>query len=80
MVVRWVSAAIVETEKQFRRVQGWRDIEKLVRALVVLEATEEALQSASPRISTGAAAQRRSTASGTISPNRLHLLFNLGTR
>lgn len=42
MVVRWVSAAIVETEKQFRRVQGWRDIEKLVRALAVLEATEEA--------------------------------------
>ena len=33
MVVRWVSAAIVEAEKKFRRVQGWRDIEKLVRAL-----------------------------------------------
>jgi len=42
MVVRWVSAAIVEAEKKFRRVQGWRDIEKLVRALGVLEAKEEA--------------------------------------
>ncbi len=33
MVVRWVSAAIVEAEKKFRRVQGWRDIEKLIPAL-----------------------------------------------
>ncbi len=42
MVVRWVSAAIVEAEKKFRRVQGWRDIEKLVRALDLIEAKEEA--------------------------------------
>jgi transposase-like protein len=42
MVVRWVSTAIVEAEKKFRRVQGWRDIEKLVRALTVIEAKEEA--------------------------------------
>jgi len=42
MVLRWVSAAIVEAEKKFRRVQGWRDIEKLVRALNVIEAKEEA--------------------------------------
>ena len=43
MVVRWVSAAIVETEKKFRRVQGWRDIEKLVTALQELEAKDEAV-------------------------------------
>jgi hypothetical protein len=42
MVVRWVSAAIVEAEKKFRRVQGWRDIERLGRALTVIEAKEEA--------------------------------------
>jgi transposase-like protein len=42
MVIRWVSAAIVEAEKKFRRVQGWRDIEKLVRALTVIETKEEA--------------------------------------
>ncbi len=42
MVVRWVSAAIVEAGKKFRRVQGWRDIEKLVRALNVIEVKEEA--------------------------------------
>ena len=42
MVVRWVSAAIVEAEKTFRRVHGWRDITTLVSALAVLEATEEA--------------------------------------
>ncbi len=38
MVIRWVSAAILEAEKKFRRVQGWRDIKKLIRAL---EATEQ---------------------------------------
>jgi transposase-like protein len=42
MVVRWASAAVVEAEKKFRRVHGWRDIEKLVRALDVIEAKEEA--------------------------------------
>jgi len=42
MVVRWVSAAIVEAEKKFRRVHGWRDIEKLVRALALIEDKEEA--------------------------------------
>ena len=43
MVLRWVSAAVVEAEKKFRRVQGWRDIEKLVRALSLLEDKEEAI-------------------------------------
>ena len=42
MVVRWVSAAIVEAETTVRRVHGWRDITKLVSALAVLEAKEEA--------------------------------------
>ena len=42
MVIRWVSAAIVEAGRKFRRVQGWRDIEKLVRALEVFEAEQEA--------------------------------------
>jgi transposase-like protein len=43
MVVRWVSAAIVEAEKQFRRVKGWRDIEKLIRALEAKEQKQEAI-------------------------------------
>jgi transposase-like protein len=42
MIVRWVSAAIVEAEKKFRRVHGWRDIGKLVRALALIEDREEA--------------------------------------
>ena len=42
MVVRWVSAAIVEAGKKFRRVQGWRDIAKLITALKELEAKDEA--------------------------------------
>ena len=37
MVIRWVSAAIVEAEKKFRRVQGWRDIKKLVLTLTAIE-------------------------------------------
>ena len=42
MVMRWVSAAIIEAEKKFRRVQGYRDIPKLMKALEVFEAEEEA--------------------------------------
>lgn len=43
MVVRWVSAAIVETQKKFRRVQGWQDIQKLIRVLTTLEPAQEAV-------------------------------------
>ena len=43
MAVRWVSAAIVEAEKKFRRVKGWRDIEKLIRALEAKEQKQEAI-------------------------------------
>ncbi len=42
MVVRWVSAAIQEAQKKFRRVQGYRDIAKLTKALEGIEAEDEA--------------------------------------
>jgi hypothetical protein len=42
MVVRWVSAAIVEAEKKFRRIQGWREIKKLVQALTAIEQQQQA--------------------------------------
>ncbi len=42
MNIRWTSAAIVEAEKKFRRVQGWRDIKTLIAALSELENKEEA--------------------------------------
>ena len=42
MVVRWVSAAIVEAEKKFRRVHGWQNITKVASALGHLEAKEGA--------------------------------------
>ena len=42
MVVRWVSAAIQEAEKNYRRVQGFRDIENLTKALEGIEAEDEA--------------------------------------
>ena len=47
MVIRWVTAAIVEAEKKFRRVQGWRDIEKLIRAL---DASEQKQQAEAKRV------------------------------
>jgi putative transposase len=43
MAVRWVSAAIQEAEEKFRRVQGFRDIEKLMKALEKIEAEDEAV-------------------------------------
>jgi len=42
MVVRWVSTAIVEAEKKFRRVHGCQNITKVVSALGHLEAKEGA--------------------------------------
>ena len=42
MVVRWVSAGILEAEKKFRRVQGYRDIAKLMKALETFEAEDDA--------------------------------------
>jgi len=42
MVVRWVSAAIQEAQKKFRRVQGYRDLEKLTKALEGIEAEDQA--------------------------------------
>jgi len=50
LVVRWTSAVIVEAEKRFRRVQGWRDIEKLVRALDVLEAGQQEEKAKAERV------------------------------
>ncbi len=42
MVVRWVSAAIVEAEKKFRRVQGYHDIPMLMKALEAFETEDQA--------------------------------------
>jgi putative transposase len=42
MVIRWVSAGIVEAERKFRRIQGYREIEKLMNALAAMETKEEA--------------------------------------
>jgi putative transposase len=50
MVVRWASAAAVEAERKFRRVHGWREIEKLVRALDVLEARNQEQEATAERV------------------------------
>ncbi len=42
MVVRWTCTAIVEAEKKFRRVQGWKGIDQLIAALEHLETDQEA--------------------------------------
>ena len=75
MVVRWVSAAIVEAEKTFRRVHGWRDITRLVSALAVLEAKEEAATEQA-----FARSDRPKMVAFARSPRlrRLSLLFKLG--
>jgi len=41
MIVRWVSAAVLEAEKHFRRVRGFRDLPKLLQALEHIESQEE---------------------------------------
>ncbi len=66
MVVRWVSAAIVEAKKKFRRVHGWRDIAQLVLALGHLETTQEASAERVASNHSTSRRSRRSTADGTI--------------
>ncbi len=36
MIQRWVASALVEAEKHFRRVRGYRDLQHLVAALDAL--------------------------------------------
>ena len=50
MVVRWTSAAIVEAEGKFRRVHGWRDVGKLVRALDLIEASQQDREATAERV------------------------------
>ena len=57
MVVRWVSAAIGEAEKKFRRVHGWRDINTLVSALGTSKPIRRRPLSGSHRITAQAAAR-----------------------
>jgi transposase-like protein len=37
MIVRWVSAALLEAERHFRRVRGYRDLPHLIRAFEAIE-------------------------------------------
>jgi hypothetical protein len=37
MIVRWVSAALLEAERHFRRVRGYRDLPHLIRASEAIE-------------------------------------------
>ena len=37
MIQRWVASALVEAEKHFRRVRGYRDLRHLVCALDALD-------------------------------------------
>jgi transposase-like protein len=42
MIVRWVSAALLEAQKHFRRIRGSRDLPRLLQALQALEAEQGA--------------------------------------
>jgi transposase-like protein len=37
MIVRWASAAVLDAEKRFRRIRGYRDLPRLVSALEAIE-------------------------------------------
>ncbi len=38
MIQRWVSAALLEAQKYFRRVRGYREMRHLIRALDAVDA------------------------------------------
>lgn len=40
MIVRWVSAALLEAQEHFRRIRGFRDLPHLLQALEAIEAEE----------------------------------------
>ena len=40
MIVRWASAAVLDAEKRFRRIRGYRDLPRLVGALKAIEAEQ----------------------------------------
>jgi hypothetical protein len=42
MIVRWVSAGLLEAQKHFRRIRGFRDLSHLLQALQALEAEQGA--------------------------------------
>jgi hypothetical protein len=37
MIVRWASAAVLDAAKRFRRIRGYRDLQRLVAALEAIE-------------------------------------------
>ncbi len=46
MLVRWVSAAVLDVVRRFRRVRRYRDIPVLIRALEKIETAEDEMTSA----------------------------------
>jgi len=41
MIVRWASAAVLDAEKRFRRIRGYRDLHRLVGALERIETEQK---------------------------------------
>ena len=46
MIVRWVSAALIEAERSFRRIRGYNDIDRLVAKLDVMSPVTTAEEAA----------------------------------
>ncbi len=41
MILRWVSAAVLEAQKRFRRIRGYKEMNRLVTALEAIEQEQE---------------------------------------
>ncbi len=41
MVLRWASAAVLDASKRFRRIRGFRDLDRLIRGLEQIEQEQE---------------------------------------
>jgi transposase-like protein len=45
MIVRWVSAAVLEAQKRFRRIRGYKEMDRLIAALERVEQEQETVTS-----------------------------------
>jgi hypothetical protein len=41
MIVRWVSAAVLEAQKRFRRIRGYKEMDRLIAALERVEQEQQ---------------------------------------
>lgn len=52
MILRWVSAAVLEAQQRFRRIRGCKELPRLIAALERIEQEQEGLALESGKVST----------------------------